>query len=159
MLQQYRSYMLKHRTIALHFDLVPLLPDGMHMWHRLQPGKGRACPCEQYACPLCPLLDQSGRRIQSHDAPVIDDCNSSAEPFDLVHEMADEHHCSAALADGFDQVPGGAPRCRIEACRHLVQEYDFGLINQRQGHKQPLPLSTREVGETSVTLVCQAPLL
>ena len=49
--------------------------------------------------------------------------------------------------------------CGIESGRELVEEDDFGIVDQRERHEQPLPLAARERHEPRVALRRQPQLL
>src|ERR1700737_479237 len=88
-------------------------------------------------------FDQVGWRSLSDDLSVIDDGQSVAQPFRLIHVVGGEQHSPAGLLEAANQVPELAPALGIESGCRLVQKQNLRIAHQRGGYGQPLPLSTR----------------
>ena len=85
--------------------------------------------------------DESLRRVERDDAPADDHADAITEAFRLVHEVGDEHDGRTPLADPADEVPRDAPGRGVEPGRHLVEEHDLGLVQERERDEQPLLLA------------------
>ena len=59
--------------------------------------------------------------IATH-AAVVQQRDAVAEVLGLLHEVGDEDHGQALVADALDQLPGLATRLRVEARRQLVED-------------------------------------
>ena len=55
-----------------------------------------------------------------------------------------------SAAQAVDDVPGRAPRGRVEAGRGLVQEDQIGIADERETEVEPPPLPARERGRDRV---------
>ena len=71
--------------------------------------------------------------------------------------MADQYDGDAAAADLGDQVPGRAPRSRIQARGELVEEHHLRVPDQGERDEQPLLLAAGQLAEPGVTLARQPP--
>ena len=87
--------------------------------------------------------DEGGRCADVHDAAVVDDCDPIAEALGFLHQVRGQEHRLAALADAAHEIPDRATRLRIEAGRQLVEKYEFGIVDQREGDEQALLLTAR----------------
>src|SRR5688572_31413565 len=70
--------------------------------------------------------------------------------------MRGEEDGRTTRADGADELPQIAPRLRVEAGGGLVEEQHLRLVHQRDGDRQPLALTTRELLLFLLRLVLQA---
>ena len=105
------------------------------------------------------LVDQPPRRVDVDDAAVLDDRNAIAQPLRLLHQVRGHEHGLAAGTDAAHQLPDGAAGLRIEAGRQLIEEHDFGIVDERQRDEQPLLLSARQRHEPGVALFGKTELL
>ena len=62
-------------------------------------------------------------------------------------------------ADAAHEIPDRAPRLRIEPRRQLVEEDDFGIVDERERDEEPLLLAAGQRHEPRVALVAQTELL
>ena len=81
--------------------------------------------------------------------------NAVAEILGLLHEVRDEDHRHALVADALDQLPGLATRLRVEAGGQLVEDRQLWTPDQRERDRQALALSAGEVDVARVTLLLE----
>ena len=65
----------------------------------------------------------------------------------------------ATLPDAANQVPDRAPCLRVESGRQFVEEYQFGVVDEREGDEEALFLAARQGHEPGVSFVAQPELL
>src|SRR5262245_20830548 len=102
--------------------------------------------------------DEPFRRVDVDDAAVLDDRDTIAQPFGLLHQMRGEEHRLAARADAAHQLPDGAPRLRIEPGGQLVEEHDVRIVDERERDEEPLLLTAGQRHEPRVALVGETEL-
>ena len=92
------------------------------------------------------VLLQVRRRAVGDDLPVEDEGEAVAL-LGLVHVVRGDQHRHAALGDDLvDEVPEQPAPARIDAAGGFVEEQQLGLVQQRGGQRDPLPLARREPG-------------
>ncbi len=87
------------------------------------------------------LADETRRHADVNHPPLFDDRHAIAEAFGFLHEMRRQQHGLATIADAAHHLPDRATCLRVEARRQLVEQHDFGIVNQRQRDEQALLLS------------------
>jgi hypothetical protein len=103
--------------------------------------------------------NQAGGRVDGDQPAGVEQRQAVAEPLGLLHEVRDQHHGHAPVADALDEVPGVTTRVRVQPGGQLVQDGDLRVADQRQRDRQPLLLAAGELGEPGVTLVGQPQVL
>ena len=93
-----------------------------------------------------------------HETAVTHHHDPVAEDLGLVGEVGDEHHGRPAVADPLHEVPDDPARRRVETLGELVEEHDLGLVEERQGDEQSLPLSARQRAERLAPQRVEPPL-
>ena len=110
---------------ALDHDAAALLagprapPGSARSWSRSSAGR---CP---EADPLAESGAEVGGGVDRADAAVVQQRDAVAEILGLLHEVRDEDHRQALVADALDQLPGLATRLRVEAGRQLVEDREL----------------------------------
>ncbi len=103
--------------------------------------------------------DEAGRRVERHDAAVVDQGDAVGEALGLLHEVGHQDDRHAAVADILDELPGVTPRLRVEAGGQLVEDRDLRVADQRQRDRQPLLLAAGQLAERGLALVGQAEIV
>jgi hypothetical protein len=100
--------------------------------------------------------DQLARRALREDPAVLDDRHAIGQRLGLVEVVRGEQDGLAEIAQRAHDLPGGAPRRRVEARRRLVEEDQLGVADERQREVQPAPLAARESARAAVGGLLQA---
>ena len=79
-----------------------------------------------------------------------------AQALGLLHVVRRQHHGGAVALDLADDVPERPPGARVEAGGRFVEEGHDGVVDERQGDRQPLRLPTGQLVDESFGLVGQA---
>ena len=82
-----------------------------------------------------------------------------AQPLGLLDVVGDEDDGGPGVADVAHDVPGVAPRHRVEVLGQLVEEHDLRPADEGEGDEQPLPLAARQGVERASQDVAELPLL
>ena len=101
-----------------------------------------------------PPLDHPGRRVDDQHLAGVHQRDAVAA-LGLVHEVRGDEDRDLVAAGQLDQVlPEAVAGHRIDARGRLVEDQQVGLVDQRHGQLQALPLSQRErVGQRIHDLV------
>src|SRR5690606_39813138 len=78
------------------------------------------------------LVEQELRRALIDNAAVIHNDQVVAKELCLIHVMGGEHNGFALGFDVLDQLPKTSSRLGIESGGGLVEEDDFGIVDERQ---------------------------
>src|ERR1700693_2236664 len=98
-------------------------------------------------------VDELGWSVDVDDAAVLDDGYAIAQALGLLHQMSGKKNGLAVLADISDEIPNGAARLGIETGGQLVEENNFGIVDQRESNEEPLLLTAGKIHKPSVALV------
>ena len=99
--------------------------------------------------------NQGAGRAAGPQLALLHNRQPVAESFRLFHIVGGQHYGGALGAAGGNQLPHGAAGLRVEAGRRLVQDYQFGIVDQRGGQGEPLPLAARQGADAGAGLVGQ----
>jgi len=102
----------------------------------------RARRQEPHGLPAPGPRDEPGRGVQGDDVTRVDQCHPVTQPLGFFHKVGDQQNRRTAVADPLDEPPGFAAALGIQAGCHLVEDCDPRPADERQCHRQPLPLAT-----------------
>jgi hypothetical protein len=91
-----------------------------------------------------PALDPRSEpcwRVQGDDASAVDQRHPVTQPLGLLHKVRDQQDRRTAVTDLLDEPPGVEAALRVQARRHLIEHRDPWPADERQRHRQPLPLA------------------
>jgi hypothetical protein len=111
--------------------------------HRGKPAEITSIRCETDRDLLGVMRDKRSWGIQRDDLAALENGHTVAQPFRLFHEVRDEDNASSGVAHRLNKFPRGVAGSRVEARGHLVEEDQFGIVDQSQGNGQPLSLASR----------------
>jgi len=103
--------------------------------------------------------DEGGGGVDVDDAAVLHDGYAIAEALGFFHEVGGEEYGFAAVADAADEAPDGVAGLGIEAGGELVEEDDFGVVDEGESDEEALLLAAGEIHEPGVALVGEAELV
>src|SRR5687768_8554764 len=86
---------------------------------------------------------------------VVDNCDSVAQPFGLVHVMSRQHNGAPRSTELLDQSPQLAPRLRIETGGWLVEKKELGVADESAGDCEALFLPARECTHARILLLAK----
>src|SRR5271157_4996566 len=92
---------------------------------------------------------QVGRLTVKNDLPIMDEKDPVGHWLDLLENVGRNQNC-LGLAQVPDQRPNPANLVRIEAAGGLVHDQDLGVMKQRLGHRDPLPIALRKFADRLV---------
>src|SRR5271157_2098335 len=92
---------------------------------------------------------QVGRLAVKNDLPIMDEKDPVGHRLDLLENVGRNQNC-LGLAQVPDQRPNPANLVRIEAAGGLVHDQDLGVMKQRLGHRDPLPIALRKFADRLV---------
>src|SRR5690606_25353059 len=96
--------------------------------------------------------DERPRRVQGDKPAVVDDGDPVAQRFSFVHVMGGEYDGASIFSNGPYDIPQVAASLGIEARRGLIKKYHFGVVDERQGNGQALPLAAGQRPDTGIGL-------
>src|SRR5208337_4417371 len=92
---------------------------------------------------------QVGWLAVKNDLPIMDEKDPVGHRLDLLENVGRNQNC-LGLAQVPDQRPNPANLVRIEAAGGLVHDQDLGVMKQRLGHRDPLPIALRKFADRLV---------
>src|SRR5271165_2441882 len=92
---------------------------------------------------------QVGRLAVKNDLPIMDEKDPVGHRLDLLENVGRNQN-SLGPAQVPDQRPYPANLVGIEAAGGLVHDQDLGVMKQRLGHRDPLPIALRELADRLV---------
>src|SRR3954447_3558058 len=98
------------------------------------------------------------RSFRDHLA-VIDDRETVAETFGLVHVVSGEQYRTAIFLKFANDVPQLPATLRVEARRRLIQEQNSRIADQRRRGGEPLPLAAGELSHPRICFFRELQLL
>lgn len=91
--------------------------------------------------------------------PLVDYRDGVAQSFDQVKLMTREHHRHAAVDLSPQDAAEDVDSNRIETRKRLVQNREFGIVNQRAGELNPLLITERETLDPVTGPILQSQLI
>ena len=83
------------------------------------------------------LFDQLARRTDRHDLAPVHHDQPVAQLLGFVHVVRGQHERDPALLEPVQPVPQHVASLRIEPGRRLVEQQQFGLVDQCAGDRDP----------------------
>src|SRR5216684_2458552 len=99
------------------------------------------------------------RRTQSHNLAVIHDGDTVAEALGFFNVMSGHQDGFFLSLQFLDDVVNLAANLRIEAGGGLIEEEDFGIVDERHGEGQALLLAARKLAVEGVSFLFEAEAL
>ena len=87
---------------------------------------------------------QRPRRVLGQDAPPIDDREPIAQPLRLLHVVRGKQHRGPALLELAQARPDEVADLGVEAGRWLVEDEQFGVVDQGPRDHEPPPHAARQ---------------
>ncbi len=85
---------------------------------------------------------QAGRRVEGHDAPLIDDGDAIAELVGLLHVVRGEEDRLPVDVQLAEDLPQRDPALGIEASSGFIEEQHRRSVHHRSRHHEPLGHAT-----------------
>src|ERR1039457_61152 len=140
-------------------------PGSVVPWSRAQPvsrcrtavrrgipaGRGEADPRAGKVAPA-----ERGGRSLFDDLAAGDDGDPVGELLRLVHVVGSEQDRGAQAGKPSDDLPGAAPRARVETGRRFVEEKDPGVPDDAEGEVQPPLLAAGQRLDLALLLAGEA---
>ena len=129
------------------------MPDALDVGGAQLVRSGRIAQLEHFTRRM--LLDQFARRTEGDDLALVHHHQPVAELLGLVHVVGREHQRDTALFEPVEAIPQHVAGLRVETGGRLVEQQQFGLVDQRPGDRdaplhatgQRLDLAVGTVGE------------
>jgi hypothetical protein len=102
------------------------------------------------------LLEQRLRRTLCDDLSVVHDRDLVAERVGLVHVVRGQNDRLVPGFDKIDEVPEIPSRLGVEAGRGLVEEEHFRIIDNGEGHQEPLTLAAGKFSRVPIEELIKA---